>query len=268
MTKTNVPAKAGATALANVSDDFFQANAGAGLENVTSSDLLVPRLTIIQALSPQLNPKKPEFIEGAAIGDICDVGTGELFKDDILFLPVYYRKEYLEWAPRASGEGLIAIHADATILEQTTRNERKQAVLPNGNIIAETAQFFGLNLTADRRRCFLPMSSTQLKKARKWITLATSEKLRRGDGSEYVAPLFYRTYELGTAEESNNQGDWAGWVVNRGPALPELELDGIPWVDIGKEAAAFREMIIAGEVRGDMSGVDDVDGGTIEGSAM
>lgn len=259
--KSNVPAKIEpkGTDLASPNTDFFGEFAGAGLENVKSSDLLIPRLTIIQALSPQLLKKKSEYIEGAEVGDIVDVGTGDLFKEGIAFLPVYYRKDWLEWAPRASGEGLVAIHSDPAILEQTTRNERKQAVLENGNIISETAQFFGINLTADRRLCFIPFSSTQLKKARKWVTLATSEKLRRADGSEYVAPLFFRSYNLTTAEENNNQGEWSGWNIARGLALPELDASmvGQSWENLGREAVAFRETLIAGQVRGDMANLGD-----------
>lgn len=260
---TKAPAKLPAkvdpktTSLASPNDDFFGQFAGAGLENVNSTDMLIPRLTIIQALSPQLQRKKAEFIEGSEIGDIVDVSTGELFKDGLLFVPVYYRKDWLEWAPRASGEGLVNIHHDPAIMDKTTRNERKQPVLENGNIISETAQFFGFNLTAGRRRCFIPLSSTQLKKAKKWITLATSEKLRRADGSEYVAPLFFRSYSLTTAEESNNQGDWAGWNIARGPSLPEManmpELDlGVSWDQIGREAVEFRDSLIAGQMQGDM----------------
>lgn len=256
--KDNLPAtkEPAGKAIAMPAADIFQAQAGAGLENVTASDMLVPRLTILQSLSPQLKPRDAAYIEGAKLGDICDVGTGEVFKDGIMFLPVYYRKDYLEWAPRASGEGLVAIHSDPAILEQTTRNERKQPVLKNGNLIAETAQFFGFNLSAGRRMCFLPMASTQLKKARKWITLASSEKLRRGDGSEFTAPLFYRAYELGTAEESNNQGDWSGWTIGRGPALPEMEFDGLAWESVAQQASEFRLQIMGGEARGDLSDIN------------
>jgi hypothetical protein len=256
MTKKNelVPAQGKALAAA---DDFFQDNAGAGLENVTAADMLVPRLTLLQSLSPQLKPRDVSYIEGAKVGDICDVGTGQIFgQGPVLFLPVYYRKDYIEWAPRASGGGLVAIHSDPSILEQTTRNDRKQPILPNGNLIAETAQFYGFNLSAGRQMCFLPMASTQLKKARKWITLAAGEKLRRNDGSEFTAPLFYRAYELGVAEESNAQGEWAAWTVNRGPALPEMDFDGTAWQSIAKQAADFRLAIMAGDAKGDMSDIN------------
>lgn len=250
--KALVPTAPGNQDLA-VADDFFQDNAGAGLDNVTAKDLLIPRLTILQSLSPQLKPRDAAFIEGAQVGDICDVGTGLLFKGSLLFLPVYYRKDYLEWAPRASGGGLVAIHSDPAIMEQTVRNDRNQPILPNGNLVAETAQFFGFNLTANRQMCFLPMASTQLKKAKKWVTMAAGEKLRRRDGSEFTAPLFYRTYELSVADESNAQGDWKGWKIDRGPALNEMEFDGTPWQVVAQQAADFRLQIMAGEAKGDIS---------------
>lgn len=245
-----------------VADQFFSDQAGAGLDNVTAADMLVPRLTILQSLSPQLKPRDAAFIEGAQVGDICDVGTGEVFKGGILFLPVYYRKDYLEWAPRSSGGGLVQIHSDASILDQTTRNDKKQPILPNGNLIQETAQFYGFNLSAGRRMCFIPMASTQLKKARKWVTLAAGEELKRADGSTFTPPLFYRAYELGTADESNAQGDWSGWTVNRGPALPEIDFDGVPWQAVAQKAADFRLAIMGGEAKGDVSDMNsDIAGG-------
>jgi len=235
-----------------VADDF-SGNAGAGMENVTASDLLVPRLAILQALSPQISKKRAEYIEGAEVGDICDVGTGQIFDGGVLFLPVFYRKDYLEWAPRASSQGLVNIHSDPAILDETTRNEKKQPILANGNYIAETAQFFGLNLTADSTKCFLPMASTQLKKARKWLTLATGEKLTRADGSTFTPPLFYRAYSLTTAEESNAEGEWVGWKIDRAFTLPELEGEGFNWRALKADCEDFLKTLAKGTVSGDVS---------------
>jgi hypothetical protein len=193
--------------------ESFEDLAGAGMENVTGSDLLVPRLGILQALSPQLNKKKPEFIEGAAIGDIADLGTGENLGTAVQFLPIYFKKVWIEWAPRESGKGLVAIHESDECLKGTTLNDRNQPITPEGNLIAETHQFFGLNLSLDRRKSFISFTSTQIKKARKINTLASTIKLQRADGTEYTPPLFYSTYNLGTAEESNSSGDWSGWTV-------------------------------------------------------
>ena len=247
-------------------DDEFGGYAGQGMENVGVNDLLVPRLSIIQALSPQLKQNKAEYIPDAKLGVICDVGVGELFPNGVLFLPVYYRKDWLEWAPRSTGKGLVAIHNDPSIMEQTKRDEKQRPIMPNGNLISETAQFFGINLSAGRRKCFLPMASTQLRKARKWNLLATSEHLRRSNGTEFVAPLWYRSYMLTTAEESNNEGDWAGWVINRAAAIKELDL-GYDWHTLKEEAISFREAIIKGELKADTSGMHGTsDGDVVDGS--
>jgi hypothetical protein len=256
--QTAVAKPATGTALANTNEEF-EAFAGSGMENVGARDLLIPRITILQDLSPQIKPKKAEFIEGAVIGDICDVAMGRLFKEQILFLPVLYRKDFLEWAPRSSGKGLVGVHSDPAILDTTTRNDRNQAINAAGNLIAETAQFFGINLSApDRTKCFLPMSSTQLKKSKKWMMMATSERLKRADGSEFQPPLWYRSYTLSVVDESNNDGDWKGWRIERGPTLPELcEKNGWRLSDMKDDIVKFIDAINSGSARGDLASMHD-----------
>jgi len=273
---TKAVAKALGTAVA-AADDFSEF-AGAGMENVTATDVLIPRITIVQALSPQLKKSKSEYIAEAEIGDIVDVGTGDLFQDGILFLPVFYKKEYLEWGPRNSDKGLVEIHSSDAIMSQTKKetdtNGSVKYVLPNGNYIAETAQWYGLNLTADARPSYIPMASSQLKTSRKWMTLATGEKLTRGDGSKFVAPLFYRTYNLTTAEASKGDDTWGAWKIDRGPALPELEnMAGYNWEEIKGQAIKLREATMDGTVKADTSGMDgtskdDEDGPIIEGEKV
>lgn len=227
--------------------ELFEQHAGEGLENVTGKDLLVPRLSLLQQLSPQLNKKKPEFIEGGEVGDIADLGTGEIFEGPLNFLPVHYSKVYIEWLP--DRQGLAAIHEDASILDQCDDEYR----LPNGSTIQETHQFFGLNLDAQCRRSFISFASTQIKKARKWNTLATSEKVERADGTLFTPPLFFRSYHLGSAEESKNGNDWAGWTVDRGPAMQELG----DFKFVYDEAMAFRKSLLAGHSKADNSDLGD-----------
>ncbi len=259
--KPNLPAVKAESPVAAISDDFYE-HQGAGLQNVGASDVLIPRLSILQALSPQINKRKPEYIEGAEQGMICDIGTGELFKDGVLFVPCYYSKVYIEWHPRESDKGLAAIHTDSEILDQTTRNHRNQPVLPNGNYISETAQFFGLNLNADGRRSFIPMASTMLKRARRWMTLATGEKLDRGDGTKFTPPLFYRAYHLTTVADGNAQGDWFSWKIERGPSLPELggafkDLGFGNWRALKEDCVDFMKSLSEGKLRGDIGAPEE-----------
>lgn len=247
MAKSTEVATAKSTAVSTEVSAFEQF-AGAGTENVNSTDVLIPRLAILQDLSPQVKKNKPEFIEGAEPGDICDVGTGDLFGQEVIFLPVYYKKEWLEWAPRATGKGLIAIHPTDEILTECTKDEKGRFITAEGNLVQETAQWYGFNLTAKRRRCFIPMASSQLKRSRKWMTMVTGEVIERPDGSEFQAPIFYRTYKLGVASESNAEGDWHGWNVSRHQALPET---GERWQTLLEEAVKFRQALIDGEARGE-----------------
>jgi len=231
------------------------ADLGSGLENVTSKDILIPRLTILQALSPQLDPNAPEYDEDARAGNIYDVGLQEILGNSVEIIPVHYVKQWLEWAPRASGKGLIRIHDTDDILAETTPDERKRPVTKDGNYIAETAQFFVLNLSSNPklRKSFIPMASTQLKKAKRLLTLATGERLVNRLGVEYVPPLFYRTYTLGTVPESNAEGRWVGWTIERGPAIDQLP----NWEKIVMEIRNFREALTKGDIKADIASMQN-----------
>ncbi len=225
-------------------------NGPTGFENVTASDILIPRLTILQKMSPQIDKSDPAYIPGAEYGDFADTGTGEVFKDSIAVVPCFYALVYLEWGPRGSGKGLIANHGtDASCLKNASPDEKRRLVLPNGNYIAETATYYVLNLTANRRRSFIPMTSTQLKHARRWTTLLTSERLKRPDGSEFMPPMWYRSWNVTTVEEKNNDGSWKSWKFS--PGDPILALD--PSKSILKEAKDFYEQARDGIARGDIA---------------
>lgn len=250
--------------LQQADDIFFNTGFGTGLENVTAADLLIPRLTIIQKSSPQVDQNAPEFNKDARVGDCFDTGVNELFKEGIHIIPVHYVRQWLEWYPRKAKKGLAAIHDTPDILEKCKRDEKNRPVLANGNYVAETAQFYLLNISAGFRKSFLPMASTQLKKARRLLTLATNEKLVRADGTEFTPPLFYRTYKLtGSNPESNAEGNWMGWTVERDVALDELP----NWRNLMLEIKSFRESLTKGDIRGDIAAMAEEAGATIDHEA-
>ena len=245
-----------------VANDAFSEYAGSGFEGVTSADLLIPRITILQSLSPQVDENKSEFIEGAKRGEICDIAMREVWTGEagILVAPVKYLKQYIEWAPRSSGKGLVAIHSDRAVLDGCNRDERNRPINAAGNLVQETAQFFVYNLSSETpTRAFIPMASTQLKKARGWMNLAMSETALRSTGEKFTPPLFYRTYKLTSVRESNNDGDWHGWRVDRGPTLPEFDPEN--WRDLMAKCVEFRDSIEAGDVRADLSEEEETSSG-------
>ena len=97
---------------------------GAGGEDASAQDMMIPYLTILQALSPQLNKQKGEFIQDAEQGEFFNSATNQTFsgEDGIMIIPVYYQRKYTEWVPRIDGGGLVGEHGPE-ILEQTTRSD-------------------------------------------------------------------------------------------------------------------------------------------------
>src|SRR5579864_7520885 len=126
-----------------VLDEELMGLEGMGSENVRAKDILIPRLTILQGLSPQINKKKAEYIEGAEVGDFCNVATGDIYKEEVTVIPVYFQTAYIEWIKNRGG--IAANHGDdPSILEKCTRSEKNEMFLPNGNNIQENAQWYCL----------------------------------------------------------------------------------------------------------------------------
>jgi hypothetical protein len=261
------PTPATTSNASSLPDEFISSMAGmgTGFENVTAKDLIIPRLTILQGLSPQVIRTKPEYDANARVGDIYDVGLSQRF-DEVIILPIHYLVQWLEWAPRASNKGLVRVHDALPSPDYYSLNEKNQMVTKNGNLIQETGQLYCLNISANARPSFIAFASTQLKKARKLLTLATNEKVLV-NGKEVTPPLFYRTYKLTTVPEQNNEGDWMGWKIT--PDLPVTELSD--WQVKFAAVRNYRESVLSGAVRGDLSR-DDAEGGSNasadEGSTM
>lgn len=259
------PAASTAVAAAGTFDMSRFVGGSTGLEKVTANDLLIPRLVVLQSNSPQCTQGKPEYNEELRPGTIFDVGLGEAFAKNIAFLPVSFDKKWLEWAPRDSGKGLQNIFDNDAIMEQTEPDMNGRDVLPNGNYIVETAQIYGLNLHAKLRPSFIAMTSTQLRKSRRWMTLATTQTFEV-EGVEHPAPLWFRSYNLGTIPESNAKGNWIGWTIEPWKTIPEFATEEEPQKSERLFAAVqkFRDSLDKGDAKADLSQMDD---GAAEGAS-
>jgi hypothetical protein len=241
----------------HISDDLLKMG-GAGTENIKSKDVLIPRLVILQQLSPQLNKKKSEYIEGAEVGDFCNVATGDIYKKEVEVIPCHFATAYIEWLKGRSG--FAANHGDnMSVLDRTTKNERFENILPNGNMIQETAQWYCLLKDgAVWTRVFFPLKSTGMKHSRKWLTVLRSETLKV-NGRDWKPPLFWRSWKLITVDESNDQGDWASFRPERGEE--NIKID--PSQTLINMCMAFYNDVKLNVVRGEVA----QDDGVIEGTA-
>lgn len=248
--------------------DVF-AGMATGLENVTSRDILIPRLVILQGLSPQVTMGNPEYKEEARVGQIYDTAFRQIFPKGITFLPVHFCEQFLEWTERGGKDaGLKGIHTDKSIMSKTSRREGdNRDWLPNGHYVQPTYQLYGYNVTAGWRKSYIPFAVTQRNTCQRINTEAMDERIPVGGGRTIPGCLYWRSRSMTTKPKSNAKGTWMIWEYNPGVILPEMRED---WGDFARnDITPFLQSLIAGDVRGEVETMqDDFVGTTIDGEAV
>jgi hypothetical protein len=131
-------------------------------------------------------------------------------------------------------------------------------ILPNGNLIVETATWYVIDLDSGTQ-AIIPMSRTQLNPSREWMTLATAEKLDRPDGQgKYTPPLFFRGYTLTTALREKGENSWFVWQAKKGATVTELT-EQLNRPDLLQEAIKFAQLVRAGEIKIDAAAFEEDD---------
>tara|TARA_R100001377_G_scaffold77034_1_gene54145 strand:- start:1005 stop:1820 length:816 start_codon:yes stop_codon:yes gene_type:complete len=223
---------------------------GTGFAEVTTEDLSIPFLRILAQLSPQVNKQDGAYVAGAEAGMMFNTVLNEAYNGDegIQVVPCHYNRRYVEWKQREQGGGYEGSYLpDDPIVNTTMKNERGQDVLPNGNLLTNTSQFFVLMLhpTFGAQRVLMTMSSTQLKKARKWLTQAQS-MTSKGKNGIFVLPLMSQVYTVKTTPEKNDKGNWFGWDISRERGL---DLSSAADKELFENAVGFAKSVEAGEVK-------------------
>ena len=241
---TAVATKKNAELSTEVMDDIFEfAGDGAAFD---SSEMQIPFVRVLQALSPQLNKKKPEYIEGAASGDMFNTVTNQHWagEEGVVVIPCFQTTKYLEFIPREQGGGFRGeIPANDPILTRTSRDGAKE-ILPTGNELVKSDQHYCLVIDEDGsfQPVVIDMKSTQLKVSRRWKTQIAMQKVKHPKSGQMITPPVYATmWKLTTTEESNDRGDWSNYQIEKVGLVSSR--------DLLLEAKAFRESVAAGEVK-------------------
>ena len=195
--------------------NVFEADANKGSQNISQEDLALPFLKVLGQLSPEVNERDGKYDEGAKPGRIINTVTNELY-DQINVLPVFYKRQYIEWQDRGASTGApVAIHeADSDILSQTTRGKDYKDRLPNGNYLENTANHFVILMGSSPTTALISMKATQLKVSRKWNSMMMGIKLQ-GKNGLFTPPTYSHIYSLKTVQMSNDKGTWFGWDVSK-----------------------------------------------------
>lgn len=250
MSKSKEVAPEGSKELANVN---FEEDAGAGFENADSESFALPILKILQKLSPVCDDDSESRIPDARPGQLMNAVTLERFDASaadgdpgVYVIPVHFKRSFIEWKPRNSGGGFVAEHdviQGKELLRTCERDETtNRDMLPNGNELHDTRCHYVLlvNQNGTVTPAMIPMTSTQIKKSKRWLSVMDNVKMTRADGTLYTPATFSHRYKLQTVTEKKDQNSWKGWVIGS-----EEPLEDAAHYQAAKQ---FRELLMAGKV--------------------
>lgn len=193
----------------------FEEDAGSGFDNMSSQDVSIPFIDILQKLSPHLG--RNSTLVGAREGDILNPVSKEVFPGEkgIKVIPCAYQKKWVEWKSRATGGGFVKHHDTHEILMECKQADKVLYQLPNGNAIVPTAYYYVLVVKDDGsfERGIIPMKSTQIAKSKKWNTIMQNLKVI-GKNGPYTPPMFSQVYLLTSTYQEKSTFSWYGWDVS------------------------------------------------------
>lgn len=237
-TTTEVAVAETNTALAVMAADFA-ADAGLGMEGADKSSFAIPFLSILQGLSPQL-----ETVDGAKPGLFINSITNEVFKE-VLVIPCAFQRRFLRWAPRSEGGGYKGeynpVDVETGKVANVSQNAEGRLMLENDEL-KDTRNHFVLMQTEAGAwtGALLSLSSTQIKKSKRWMSLILGIEMRNAQGKPFNPPSFSHVYKLSAVKEENSKGSWWGLQVEKVEPVGDAELYA--------KAKAFHNSVSAGEV--------------------
>lgn len=191
--------------------DHLRHGTGAGNENVSSDNMTIPRLDVIQQLSPQLDPGNAKFIEGAKLGHIFNSLTGDLY-NHCFVINLHFDTKWQVFKKRKFGGGFEGSFPT----EYEAQAHLDAQGLPRDQYdIAETAIHKCLLLDEQGnpdQPVLIYMSGSKMKVSKEWNSAIRLKDPR--------ADRFASVWTLSSVGEKNRQGqpyqnfkvDFAGWA--------------------------------------------------------
>lgn len=189
--------------------DYIESNTNRGSEDVGQEDLVIPRLEVIQALSPAVKDGDPGYIPEARPGMLMNSVSKQLYGKEVMVVPVVFMKQWLVWRQRKDKDGKPIEggffgsfnHPDAA-----KRRADEEGGEANYIEIIETPQHLCLLLnfaSSKVEEIMVSMPRTKAKISRQWNSMV---RMAGGD-------RFSRAYRVTSALEKKPQGDYYNFAI-------------------------------------------------------
>lgn len=261
------PAQTKATTMPDDFRRMAKADAGKGVSKA-AEDNLVPLIYILQALSPVVNPRNADYIDGAEMGKIWlrnnddPIADGE--NDGIVAQPCYFSKCWIEWIPRDMGGGFVARHAtrpDNAVKVEDPKNPKRAKWMRGENEVIETREHVvRVHHNGSWFPYVIPMTGSNHSASKGWMFSQNSAQFDDGD----TAPSFAKVYRLRTKFNKNDQGEWFNWTIKPEGWLYEYLPPG-EWPRQYEEGRIIHDAFATGQKQADVSAYEHDDGTGVDG---
>ena len=182
--------------LAAAPDYLQQSDAPLGMQNMRPEDMLIPRVTLMQALSPSV--VEGQHRPGVLINSLSKEVIAEI-DASVAIIPIFHYLEWLKWGDRDLNEGILdrSLDPDGALATSCARGDKIQRGGKEVMVVTECHNFICLmpdiSLTAP---IMIGCSRSNHKKGKQLLTLS---KYR----GKY--DLFAGRYMLSSADEKNKK---------------------------------------------------------------
>lgn len=170
---------------------------GLGNENVTSANLSIPKIDIIQQMSPQKIKTSAAYIDGAEDGKLFNSLSGELY-DAVFVINLTFETQYSVFRKRTAGGGFEGFFdSEAAAKQHLDANNFDPSLYD----ITETGIHKCLLLDENghpQQPVLIYMSRSKIKVSNGWNTAIQLE----GQGADRFATV----WRLSTVQETNRSG--------------------------------------------------------------
>ncbi len=222
----------------------FAEDAGGGMEAADKNSFAIPFIALLQGLSPAIRK-----IDGAKPGLFMNTITNELMKE-VQVIPCYFQRRFVRWAPRSEGGGYRGDYSPVDLelnkVEGVSLNDEGRCMIGNDEL-KDTRNHYVLARNGDGiwRPALVSLSSTQIKKSKRWMSRIQGLEMRGKDGKSFTPPSYSHIYLLKSVEEKNNEGEWSGLEVD---LVRPLDTKTPEEAELYLKSRAFSQSVAKGEV--------------------
>lgn len=180
------------------------------------NELVVPRLKILQPLSPEVQDGENQYIQGAKPGMFFNTSSGKLTpgQEGMLVVVVGHQRQTIQWVPREAGGGLVKIWGSDEGWKQLCEPGERDKFVPvtrEGHTIDKQRSFliFDVNRqTGEVDPSFFNLKGTGNRVANLLATMLSQTRIKMSNGEVITPPFYYYTYKLTLDRLTNSKGTW------------------------------------------------------------